>query len=376
MSVYFDNAATTPLAPEVIEEMKRVMEEDFGNPSSIHTHGRKAKTIVEKSRKKIAELLQTSPAEIFFTSCGTEADNAAIYGSVETHGITHIVSSPIEHHAVLHPVEDLARTGKVELTLLEVDENGSIDMDQLFSLIKKHGESLLVSLMHGNNEIGNLTDIKAIGEACKENKSLFHSDTVQTMGHFPLKLNEMPLHYIAGSAHKFHGPKGVGIFYMNAEKPLSPLILGGAQERNMRAGTENIYGIAGAAKALELAIHNMEEDRKHIASIKQHMIDRLKEIDGIQFNGLSADAANSLYTVLNVTFPTDDMEDMMLFSLDIDHISVSGGSACASGTNQGSHVLQALQTDPNKPSIRFSFSKYNTSEEVDLVVNKMKTLLD
>ncbi len=373
MQVYFDNAATTALDPEVIKVMVDVMDNNFGNPSSIHSHGRQVKTIVEKARKTIANLLHVSPAEIFFTSGGTEADNMAIVRSITDFGITHAITSPIEHHAVLHTLEELEKSGKVHLDLLQVDNKGNLDLNQLEELLSKNPRTF-VSIMHANNEIGNLNDIERISALCQQYNAIFHSDTVQTMGHYPHDLGKLKIDFITGAAHKFHGPKGVGFLYINANNKIKPLIYGGAQERNMRGGTENVYGIAGLAKALELAYEHMESHQKYIQGLKSYMIEELqKAIPAIDFNGV-IEPSKSLYTVLNVSFPCSDLADMLLFNLDISGISCSGGSACSSGTDIGSHVLGAIKTNSDRPSVRFSFCKNNTKEEVDFVVATLKEL--
>lgn len=375
MQVYLDNAATTPLDPEVIEVMLTTMQNDFGNPSSIHAHGRQVKTIVEKARRTIAKLLHASPSEIFFTSGGTEADNMAIVRSIHDFGITHAISSPIEHHAVLHTLEEQQKEGKIHLDLLRLDKQGSIDLIHLEELLANNPKTL-VSVMHGNNEIGNLTDLKKVSEICQKYNAILHSDTVQTMGHYIHNLSELKIDFITGAAHKFHGPKGVGFLYINANNKIKPFIYGGAQERNMRGGTENVYGIAGLAKALEIAYRDMEEHQNYIQGLKSYMIEELhKAITGVQFNG-NINPSESLYTVLNVSLPCTDMSDMLLFNLDISGISASGGSACSSGSEIGSHVLQGLNADPNRPSVRFSFSKNNTKEEIDHVVAKLKEICE
>ncbi len=375
MNVYFDNAATTPIDARVIEEMLPFWELHYGNPSSIHSMGRKTKSAIEQSRKKVADLLNTSPSEIFFTSGGTEADNTALTSTVETYQIENIITSPLEHHAVLHTVEHLEKEGKIKSHFLDVDDMGNLDMNQLQELLQRHQNSL-VSLMHGNNEIGNLLDIQAIGELCREHKALFHSDTVQTVGHFPHVLKELPVDFIAGAAHKFHGPKGVGFLYINHQVKINPLIQGGAQERNMRGGTENVTGIIGLAKALELAYENMANDKLQISKLKSYMIEQLNaRISGLRFNGRSAELDSSLYTVLNASFPAGDHNEMMLFNLDINGICASGGSACSSGSSLGSHVLKAIDSDPSRGAVRFSFSRFNTIEEVDYVVNKIAEIV-
>jgi len=373
MQVYFDNAATTALDPQVIKAMVETMELNYGNPSSIHAHGRQVKTIVERARKTVAGLLNTSPSEIFFTSGGTEADNTAIVRGIVDNGISHAITSPLEHHAVLHTLEALERQGTVTLTLLNVDEKGRIDLQQLEQVLRDNPHSF-VSLMHANNEIGTLTDIEYVSALCKQYHAIFHSDTVQTMGHYVHDLTKLQIDFVTGAAHKFHGPKGVGFLYINHNTKIKPFIYGGAQERNMRGGTENVYGIVGLAKALEICYAELTGHQQYIQGLKEYMIAQLKEnIRDIHFNGDIA-AENSLYTVLNVSFPCTDIADMMLFNLDIAGISASGGSACSSGSDIGSHVLQAIGVDPYRPSVRFSFCKNNTREEIDFVIGKLKEL--
>lgn len=373
--VYFDNAATTPLDPAVFEEMKPYMLEHFGNPSSIHAHGRQAKVAIEKARKTVAGLLNASPSEIFFTSGGTESDNTAIKNAIDRYLVKNIVTSPLEHHAVLHTVEMLEKRGEVNVRMLEVDKKGAMDISQIEELLKQCPNAL-VTLMHANNEIGNLNDIYAIAALCQEYGALFHTDTVQSVAHFHLDLQILKANFIAGSAHKFHGPKGVGFLYVNHEKPIPPFVIGGAQERNMRGGTENVHGIVGLAKALEIAYANQESNSQQIKSVKKYMIDRLAEhIPGIEFNGHSADLGKSLCTILNASLPPNENSDMLLFNLDISGISVSGGSACSSGSNIGSHVLAAIGTGPEREAVRFSFSRYSTKEEVDYVVGKLTEIL-
>ena len=373
MRVYLDNAATTPLDKEVIKEMCNVMENQFGNPSSIHAHGREVRSVVEKARKTVANLLNTSPAEIFFTSGGTEADNMAIRCGIIDHGITHAITSKIEHHAVLHTLEALAFEGIIKLSFVNINKKGSIDLVHLEELLKTHPKTF-VSLMHGNNEIATLTNIEQVGELCEQYDALFHSDSVQTMGHYRHDLSKLKVHFLVCAAHKLHGPKGVGFLYVNHKIKIKPFIYGGAQERNMRGGTENVYGIVGLAKAVELAYMDMEKHHAHIQEIKSYMMDELKKaVPGLGFNGETS-ADESLYTVLNVSFPKMEMADMLLFNLDITGISASGGSACSSGSNIGSHVLSGIAADSTRPAVRFSFSKFTTKEEIDFVVNKIKEL--
>jgi cysteine desulfurase len=377
-AIYLDNAATTSLDPEVLEAMLPLMTDNFGNPSSIHSHGRKVRTAIERARKTVASLLNTSPAELFFTSGGTEADNTAIRGSIDTYGLTHAITSPLEHHAVLHTLEHLQKAGTIKLDLVRVDQKGHIDLTHLDDLLKAKQEAgggrSLVSLMHGNNEIANLLNLQQVGDLCRDYNAIFHSDTVQTMGHFRHDLQTLPVDFIVGAGHKFHGPKGVGFLYVNAERvKIDPFVYGGAQERNMRGGTENVYGIVGMARALEIAYRDMDAHRQHITSLKGRMIEQLTEkMPDVRFNGNSGDVANSLYTVLNVSLPASEMSDMLLFNLDIAGISASGGSACSSGSEIGSHVLSALPgQDPERGYVRFSFGKYNTPAEIDFAVDTL-----
>lgn len=374
MQVYFDNAATTPLDPEVFEAMKPYLLEHHGNPSSIHSHGRQVRSAIEQSRKKVAELLNTSPAEIFFTSGGTEADNTAILCTIESKGLDHVITSRIEHHAVLHTIQYLEKTGRITVSYVDLDEQGSIALSHLEDILKAKGPSL-VSLMHANNEIGNLTDIGKVGDLCQEYGAIFHSDTVQAMAHYTHNLQELDLHCLVGSAHKFHGPKGIGFMYLKADHKINPFVHGGSQERNMRGGTENVSGIVGLAKALELAYQNMDEHHAQIQDLKNYMIEQLQaRVPGVAFNGLSHLSDKSLYTVLSACLPPGGDNEMLLFNLDINGISASGGSACSSGSSVGSHVLAELKGDPERGSVRFSFSKFNTKEEVDYVVQKVAEL--
>ena len=364
MRVYLDNAATTPLDKEVFDAMAPYMLEHFGNPSSIHSHGREVRAAIEKARRTVATLLNTSPAEIFFTSGGTEADNTAIISTCRTLGIKHAITSELEHHAVLHAMELLEKEG-VQVSYLRHDERGNLDLAHLDELLASQPQTL-VSIMHANNEIGNLNDVEEIGRICKAHNAVFHSDTVQTMCHYKHDLQALGANFIAGSAHKFHGPKGVGFLYCDANIKINPYIQGGAQERNMRGGTENVYGIIGLAKAMEIAYRDMAEHARYIQGLKDRMIAKLKEqMEDVSFNGMSEIGDKSLYTVLNVSLPASDINEMLLFSLDINKVSVSGGSACSSGANTGSHVLRALGCDPARGSVRFSFSKYNTPDEID-----------
>ncbi len=372
MKVYLDNAATTPLDKEVLDEMLPYMTEFFGNPSSIHSFGRKTRAAIENARKSVARLLNVSPSEIFFTSGGTEADNMAIRCSIHDLGLKYAITSKIEHHAVLHTLEKLAEEGVIRLSFVNLTPEGHIDIEHLEQLLKNNDRSF-VSLMHANNEIGNLLPIKEVGEICVRYNAIFHSDTVQTLGHYAIDLQKINIQFITCAAHKFHGPKGVGFLYVNSKIKINPLIYGGSQERNIRGGTENLYGIIGLAKALEIALRDVEKHQQHIKELKNYMVEQLKEhIPSVEFNGSCLN--NCLYTVLNVRFPHTDNAEMLLFNLDIAGVAASGGSACSSGSDIGSHVLRGIGTDITRPSVRFSFSKYNTKEEIDYTVNKLKEL--
>jgi len=374
IKVFFDNAATTPMAPEVIDVMTDIMKNHYGNPSSQHSFGRATRSIIETSRKKIANFLNTSPGNIFFTSGGTEADNMAIKCGIKDHNITHAITSKLSHHAVLHPLEELEKSGVIKLSYVEVNEKGQVSLSNLKELLESHPRTF-VSILHANNEIGTIQDITAIGDICKEHNAIFHSDTVQTMAHYRYDLQKINVDFIAASAHKFHGPKGVGFVYISDNIKISPLLSGGSQERNMRAGTENLIGIAAIAHAMEMAYEKMEEETEYIKAIKSHMIAELKKhIPQVKFNGMCDDIDNSLYTVLSCSFTETPIAEMLLFNLDIKGIACSGGSACTSGSNKGSHVIQEINPNSKRPSVRFSFSKYNTKEEVDYVVDVLKGL--
>lgn len=373
--IYFDNAATTALDKEVVEAMLPYMTTHFGNPSSIYSYGRESRLAIETARKSVAKLLNAHPGEIFFTSGGTESNNTAILSAIRDLGCKHIITSPIEHHAVLHTVEHYDCGDEVTSGFVKLFPSGHVDLEDLEEQLAAQGENRsLVSLMHANNEIGNILDIDAVGNICKKYNAIFHSDCVQTVGHYHLDLRNTPVHFISGAGHKFHGPKGIGILYINDNVKIKPFIYGGGQERNMRAGTENLYGIVGFAKALELAMANHEVDSQFINSLRTYMKEELaKHINGIHFNG--DQSGKSLYTVLSVAFPKTEKTEMILFNLDMNGICVSGGSACSSGADQGSHVIRAINNDPNLVTVRFSFSKYNTKEEVDVVVKKLKELI-
>ena len=370
--VYLDNAATTPLDKEVIDAMLPYLTTHFGNPSSIYSYGRETKLVVENARKTIAQILGAKPGEIFFTSGGTESNNTAITASIRDLNCTHIITSQIEHHAVLHTVQHYNQHADISVSYVSLLPSGEIDYEDLEKQLKfqtANGHKCLVSLMHANNEIGTLLSIKHTGELSKKYGAIFHSDCVQTVGHYPINLNELHVHFISATAHKFHGPKGTGILYVNNEIQIKPFIFGGGQERNLRSGTENVYGIVGFAKALEIATRDYEKDSQYIKHLRNHMINGLKKtVPHVCFNG---DLENGLYTVLSVCFPKTENSDFLLMNLDINNICVSGGSACSSGADIGSHVMEALNKAQTYATIRFSFSKYNTKEEVDRVIEKI-----
>jgi cysteine desulfurase len=372
--IYLDNAATTSLDPEVLEAMMPYLKEKFGNPSSIYSYGRESRLAIETARKTVGKILNAHPAEIFFTSGGTESSNTAITAAVRDLGCKHIITSQMEHHATLHTVEHLHKMGEAAVSYVEPLPDGHIDLEDLAHKLAESDEKCLVTLMHANNEIGNMLDIHAVGKLCKSYGAIFHSDTVQTVGHFPFDLRNTPVHFITAAGHKFHGPKGVGVLYINENVRIHPYIHGGSQERNMRAGTENLYGIVGFAKALELATARQEEDSLYIQGLKVYMMDQMnKHLKGISFNG--DPLGKSLYTVLSVSFPKTEKSEMLLFNLDINNICASGGSACTSGVEQGSHVIRAISNNPNQVTVRFSFSRHNNREEIEFLVDKLKDVI-
>lgn len=374
--IYFDNAATTALSSEVLEAMMPYLNEKFGNPSSVYSFGRETKMAIEQARKSVAKILHTSPGAIFFTSGGTESSNTAIQTAVRDLGCKHIITSPIEHHATLHCAEEVAKDRNVSLRFVALKDNGHIDLAHLEQLLSAQTEKTLVTLMHANNEIGNLLDVSAVGALCAQYNAIFHCDMVQTIGHYPVNLSELNVHFASAAGHKFHGPKGVGMLYIHPDIQIKPMIHGGAQERNMRAGTENLYGIVGFAKALEIATAHYHQDSEHVLGLKKYMLHKLQtEFEGIQTNGDTL--GNSLYTVLNVSFPKSDKSELILFNLDMAGICVSGGSACSSGTTSVSHVIKALYQEKalHMVPLRFSFCKHNTQAEIDFVIDKLKELL-
>ncbi len=371
--VYLDNAATTPIAKEVVDVMIPLLENEFGNPSSSHSYGRQVKAIIETSRRTISSRLNCLPSEIIFTSGGTEADNMAIYTSIETLGVKRIISSEIEHHAVGHTIEHLKQTFGLKIEYVNLDDKGNVDLSDLQKRLNSN-EKTLVSLMHANNEIGTLLPIKEVSEICRRNNALFHCDTVQTVGHLPLDLKELDLDFITCAAHKLHGPKGVGFLYINKKNKVHAFIQGGSQERGLRGGTENIYGIAGMAKAIELACDEMEEHKNHVQGLKSYMIDQLTSIfQDMKFHGeITPD--KSLYTVLNCCFPKSENQGLLLFSLDLKGVACSGGSACTSGANMGSHVLKGINADMDRPNARFSFSRYTTKDDINFAIEQLKSI--
>ncbi|MBP8822320.1 MAG: cysteine desulfurase [Flavobacteriales bacterium] len=371
--IYLDNAATTQLDPEVIDAMLPYMREHFGNPSAVHAYGRKARAGIEQARRKVASLLHCAPGEIVFTSCGTEADNMAILGAVRDLGVQHVITSPIEHHAVEHVALELERTKEADVHWVRLTPEGKADLAHVEELLKAH-DHVLVSLMHANNELGSRNDLVAIGNLCRKYNALFHTDTVQTMGHYRFDLEQLPIDFLTCSAHKFHGPKGIGFLYMRNGAVVKPLIVGGAQERNMRAGTENIIGIVALAKAMEVAYRDLDEHQRHIQALKDRMREKvLQALPGSTVNG--DPSTDSLYTVLNFHFPDDGKGEMLIYNMDIEGIACSGGSACSSGSNKGSHVIGALYPGRTGANIRFSFSKFNTEAEVDRAVEVLERVM-
>ncbi len=373
-NVYLDNAATTALRPEVIDKMTEVLRNNYGNASSTHSFGRSSKSILEQCRKNIASYFNVSAAEIIFTSGGTEADNLVLRSAVRDLGVKHIITSKIEHHAVLHTAHQLQEEYGIDVSYVKLDQFGTVDYDDLSNLLKLYPNTL-VSLMHINNEIGNVLDIKLVSQLCKENGALFHSDTVQSVGHFKLDLQEIPVDFIAASAHKFHGPKGVGFCFIRKDSGLKPLIFGGEQERGYRAGTEGLHNILGMDIALKMAYDNLEEECKKVKRLKTYFVQQLEDkLSGCHFNGHSKTLNKSTYTLLNVCLPLPPEKAAMLqFQLDLKGIACSKGSACQSGSAMQSHVLTAILPEEKlkRPSVRFSLSVFNTESEIDYVVNTL-----
>jgi cysteine desulfurase len=376
MKAYLDNAATTPVAPEVVDVISNFLRTEFGNPSSTHSFGRKVKTQIETARRSIAKHLNCEPGEIYFTSGGTEADNLAMNIAVRDLGCKRIITSKIEHSAIVKTAEKLEEEGKVSVHWVALTADGSIDLNDIKNTLSD-GVKTYVTLMHGNNEIANLLPLQEVAEICIENNAVFHSDTVQTMGHYRFNLKETPIHFLNAAAHKYHGPKGVGFIFIRKNIPGFADITGGGQERGMRGGTENTASIMGMAKAMDIAYADVEEHRSHVSELKQYMIAELKKrIPGLVFNGLS-ESVDSLYTVLSTTFPPTKNNDMFLFLLDLEGIAASGGSACSSGATKGSHVLDGIDAlREGQPAVRFSFSRYTTKEEIDYAVEKATEIFE
>ncbi|MDA9357164.1 cysteine desulfurase [Flavobacteriaceae bacterium] len=377
--VYLDNAATTQIRNEVVDKMFQIAKSNYGNPSSVHSFGRSSRTLLETSRKKIANHFNVSPSEIIFMSGGTEADNCILRSAVRDLGVKHLISSKIEHHAVIHTLDQLVIDYPIKISYVKLDKLGNIDYSDLELILKSSDSKTLVSLMHINNEIGNVLNLNLVSNLCIKYKSLFHSDTVQTVGHYKLDLSSLKIDFLVASAHKFHGPKGIGFAYINKKNPIKPLIFGGSQEKGCRAGTESVHNIVGMSEALDISIDKIESETKYIKNIKSYFIDQLKDnIDGVNFNGTSSDLEHSTYTLVNVRFPVSkEKSALFLFQLDMKGIACSKGSACQSGSDSGSHVLSnVLSKKENKfVSLRFSFSIYNTIEEIDYVIKELKELI-
>ena len=373
--IYFDNAATTPLDAEVLDAMLPYMQQHFGNPSSIHATGRKARAAIEKSRKQIAKQLNASLGEIFFTSGGTEANNTILLAAFHDLGVQDFITSPLEHHCILHCLEAMKKRLNIRVHFVKLTTNGHIDLQDLAQLLEQIEGKKMVSLMHCNNEVGNLLDIDSVAKICEEHKAIFHSDTVQSIGFERLDVQQTKIGFLAGSAHKLHGPKGIGFMYINSDYSIKPLLYGGSQERNMRAGTENVASIVGLGKAVDMAYKALEINRQHILSLKNYLIAQLKEhIENIQFNG-DCESEMSSVKIVSAAFPASENTDLLLLNLDIAGICTSGGSACSSGVDIGSHVLEALGVADDLMNIRFSFSKYNTIAEIDILMRKLKEIL-
>lgn len=375
-TAFLDNASTTPMHPEVIAVMQQSMQDNFGNPSSTHQFGRKAKSAIETARKNIAQRLNVTASELIFTAGGTEADNLILFNAVTNLDVKRIITSNLEHHAVLHTIQHLQETYKIEVEHVKVDGFGTVDLQHLEDLLKNITSKTLVSLMYVNNEIGNILPADEVCNLCKKYDALFHSDTVQVIGHYNLDLQQTPIDFIAASAHKFHGPKGVGFAYFKKGFGIKPMLHGGDQEKGARSSTENVHAILGMDKALELSLKDLDKDINYVSGLKQYFITELeKNFTDINFNGLSMDEDKSTYTIVNVRFSQDT--PMLLFSLDLAGIAVSGGSACQSGSSKGSHVLNSFLTeeDANKTSVRFSFSKFTTKQEIDFCIETLINIL-
>ena len=377
--VYLDNAATTKVRDEVADSIAEVIKNEYGNPSSTHSYGRSSKSIVETSRKEIAALLNVSSSEIIFTSGGTEGDNMILRNCVKNLNVKHIVSSKIEHHAVTHTIDYLLTCNDIKITYVKIHSNGDIDYDDLESILESSSEKTLVSLMHINNELGNISNIKLISDLCKKYNALFHSDTVQSIGHYDLDFNKLQLDFFVASAHKFHGPKGVGFAFVRKNTKLGSFITGGMQEKGFRAGTESVHNIYGMSEALKISLKNLVNEKKYVTDIKNYFISKISnEIKGVKFNGTSGEADKSTYTLVNVLLPIDKKTGgLFMFKLDMKGIACSKGSACQSGSDNGSHVLNEIlnKQDNENISLRFSFSIFNTKKDIDYTILELKKLI-
>jgi cysteine desulfurase len=378
--IYFDNAATTQIDSAVVDRIQNIMLNNYGNPNSTHSYGRSARTLIEKARKTVATQFKASPSEIYFTSCGTESDNMVLISAVRDLRVKRIITSKIEHKAVLNVVKYLAETESIEIKYVDVLKNGLIDYNHLEILLKESSLKTLVSLMHINNEIGSKLDLIRVGKMCADNNALFHSDTVQSIGKYDFDLSELKIDFIVGSAHKFHGPKGIGFVYINKNLKLNPFVIGGNQERGMRAGTESVHNICGLETAFIDSYQNIITNNKHIQNLKTEFINQIKKlIPSIKFNGSCENNLLSSPSIINVCLPISKEKSVLLeFNLDMKGIACSRGSACQSGSQSGSHVLNSIlsKEDLDKPSLRFSFSKYNSSEEVNRVVSVLKDFVE
>ena len=377
--VYLDNAATTKVRDEVADSIAEVIKNEYGNPSSTHSYGRSSKSIIETSRKEIAVLLNVSPSEIIFTSGGTEGDNMILRNCVKNLNVKHIVSSKIEHHAVTHTIDYLLTCNDIKITYVKIHSNGDIDYDDLENILEGSSEKTLVSLMHINNELGNISNIKLISDLCKKHNALFHSDTVQSIGHYDLDFNKLKLDFFVASAHKFHGPKGVGFVFVRKNTRLGSFITGGMQEKGFRAGTESVHNIYGMSEALKISLKNLVNEKKYVTDIKNYFITNISnEIKGVKFNGTSGKIDKSTYTLVNVLLPIDKKTGgLLMFKLDMKGIACSKGSACQSGSDNGSHVLNEIQNkqDNENISLRFSFSIFNTKKDIDYTILELKKLI-
>ena len=378
--IYFDNAATTKIDSSVLTTINNVMKENYGNPSSSHSFGRSSRTIIEKARKSIAKEFCISSSEIFFTSGGTESDNMVLISAVRDLKIKTIITSKLEHHAVLNVIKHLEKTFYVSVIYVKINSDGSVDYNDLEQILELNKSKKLVSLMHVNNEIGSILDIKRVGDLCKNHGAIFHSDTVQSIGRYKIDLSKLDIDFIVGSAHKFHGPKGIGFLYVNKKLNIEPVLIGGSQERGLRAGTESVHNISGMEAAFLLAYENLNEDKKHILGLKKYFIEKaIRDIPNIKFNACCDNINSNTYTLLNVCLPIEKEKSILIeFNLDLKGIACSKGSACQSGSSKGSHVLNEIlkPDDLEKPSIRFSFSKYNTIEEVKIVIDTIKNFIE